>query len=212
MKVCLQDTLIRAFKLAFWFARWLNLRLICHCELCESKAWQSIKIKIMLKFTKSLPLIYTTLLKSFTNFTKTERTKMKKYLYIMACALAFIACEDKNGVAFTDIENKSLIIDKIIVAGETFTPSPLQDDNASILFSKNDYNGFAGCNSFFGSLSLKGNKIAFAGNGGATKMLCPPEVMLFEDTLLSQLIGEFTLGKENDKLILQSKEMKIYFK
>ena len=122
MKVCLQDTLIRAFKLAFWFARWLNLRLICHCKLCESKAWQSIKIKIMLKFTKSLSLIYTTLLKSFTNFTKTKRTKMKKYLYIMACALAFMACEDKNGVAFTDIENKSLIIDKIIVAGETFTP------------------------------------------------------------------------------------------
>ena len=43
-------------------------------------------------------------------------------------------------------------------------------------------------------------------------MLCTPEVMAFEDTLLSHLRGEFTLGKENDKLILQSKEIKIYFK
>lgn len=137
---------------------------------------------------------------------------MKKYFYIMACALAFVACAGKNGVAFGDIESKSLIIDKIIVSGKTLMPSSLQDENTSISFSKSDYNGFAGCNSFFGSFSLNGNKITFAGNGGATKMLCPPEIMLFEDALLSQLTGEFTLGKENDKLILQSKEMKIYFK
>ena len=137
---------------------------------------------------------------------------MKKYLYIMACALAFVACAGKNGVAFGDIESKSLIIDKIIVSGKTLMPSSLQDENTSISFSKSDYNGFAGCNSFLGSFSLNGNKITFAGNGGATKMLCPPEIMLFEDALLSQLTGEFTLGKENDKLILQSKEMKSYFK
>lgn len=137
---------------------------------------------------------------------------MKKYLYMMACALAFIACAGNNGVAFGDIENKSLIIDKIIVSGKTFMPSSLQDDRASVSFSKADYNGFAGCNSFFGSFSLNGNKITFAGNGGATKMLCPSEVMAFEDTLLSHLRGEFTLSKENDKLILQSKEIQIYFK
>lgn len=135
---------------------------------------------------------------------------MKKYFYIAACALAFIACADKNGVAFSAIENKSLVIDKIIVANKTFIPSPSQD--ASILFSKNNYNGFGGCNSFFGSFNLNGNKITFDGNGGATKMLCPPEIMIFENTLLSQLMGEFTLSKENNNLILQSKEIKIYFK
>ena len=47
---------------------------------------------------------------------------MKKYLYMMACALAFVACAGNNGVAFGDIESKSLIIDKIIVSGKTFMP------------------------------------------------------------------------------------------
>lgn len=135
---------------------------------------------------------------------------MKKYLYIVACALVFIACANKNSVAFADIENKNLIIGKIIIAGKTFMPSLSQD--ASILFSKSNYNGFGGCNSFFGSFKLKSNKITFTNNAGATKMLCPPEIMIFENALLSQLIGEFTLNKENDNLILQSKEIKIYFK
>lgn len=137
--------------------------------------------------------------------------KVKKYLCI-ALALAFMACDDKDSVAFESIANNSLNIEKFIVAGETFTPSALQDENASINFSQNDYNGFAGCNRFFGSFSLKDGKIVFADNGGATRMLCPPEIMRFEDALLGYLNGEFALGKENDSFILHSKEMKIYLK
>ena len=130
----------------------------------------------------------------------------------MACALVFIACAGKNGVAFGDIENKSLIIDKIIVSGKTFMPSSLQDDRASISFSKADYNGFAGCNNFFGSFSTKNGKIHFNADGGATKMMCPPEIMAFEDTLLGNLQGEFTLEEQNESFILKSNQLKIYLK
>lgn len=135
---------------------------------------------------------------------------MKKHLCILACALAFVACKD--GVAFEKLENKSLNIQKIIISGETLTPSSLQDENASITFSQKGYNGFAGCNRFFGSFSLNGDKIIFADNGGATRMLCPPEVMRFENALLTHLVGEFTLGKENDSFILHSNKAKIYLK
>lgn len=134
---------------------------------------------------------------------------MKKYLCV-ALALVFVACNEKDGVALANIENKSLNIQKLIVANETLTPSPLQDENASISFSQKDYNGFAGCNRFFGSFSVKGDKIVFADNGGATRMLCPPEVMRFEDALLRNLSGEFTLAKENDSFILRSNKVQIY--
>lgn len=136
---------------------------------------------------------------------------MKKYLPIFI-AFAFLACGDKDNIAFAHIENKSLNIEKFIISGKNFMPSVLQDENASITFTQNNYNGFAGCNRFFGSLSLKNDKIVFADNGGSTRMLCPPEVMRFEDALLRHLSGEFTLTKENDSYILHSNEMKIYLK
>lgn len=134
---------------------------------------------------------------------------MKKYLCV-AFALAFLACGDE--VAFKDFENKSLTIEKITLSSETFTPSSLQDESANITFTGNQYNGFSGCNRFFGSFSLKNDKISFEGNGGSTKMLCPPEVMGFEDVLLGHLNGEFTLTKENEGFILHSNEIKIYLK
>lgn len=137
---------------------------------------------------------------------------MKKHFCIAVVALALVACNEKDGVAFANIENKSLNVEKIIVSNETFTPSPLQDENASINFSQKDYNGFAGCNRFFGSFNIKGDKIVFADNGGATRMLCPPEVMGFEDALLGNLNGEFTLTKENDSFLLRSDKVKIYLK
>lgn len=137
---------------------------------------------------------------------------MKKHFCAVVVALALVACSEKDGIAFANIENKSLNVEKIIVSNETFTPSPLQDGNASINFSQKDYNGFAGCNRFFGSFSVKDDKIVFADNGGATRMLCPPEVMHFEDALLGNLNGEFTLAKENDSILLRSDKVKIYLK
>lgn len=132
---------------------------------------------------------------------------MKKYLLI-ALALAFLACNDE--VALKDLENKDLKIEKIAISGKIFTP--LQDENASVRFTDKQYNGFSGCNRFFGSFNLKNGKIVFEDNGGATKMLCPPEVMRFEDALLSHLKGEFMLLKEKDSFILHSNEIKIYLK
>lgn len=140
-----------------------------------------------------------------------KRKKMKKYLLFLT-AFAFLACGDKGNVAFANIENKHLNIEKLIIAGKNFIPSTLQDENASITFTQSSYNGFAGCNRFFGSFSVKGDKISFADNGGATRMMCPPEVMRFENALLTHLRGEFTLSKENNSYILKSNEIKIYLK
>lgn len=103
-------------------------------------------------------------------------------------------------------------IKKIAILDKIFTPSSLQDENANIRFTGTQYNGFSGCNRFFGSFGLKNGKIVFKDNGGATKMLCPPEVMRFEDALLSHLKGEFTLLKEKDSFVLHSNEIKIYLK
>lgn len=136
---------------------------------------------------------------------------MKKYLLVFT-ALAFLACGDKADVSFASIDNKHFNIEKLIISGETLTPSVLQDENASITFAQNNYNGFGGCNRFFGSVKPKNDKITFNNDGGATRMLCPPEVMRFENVLLRHLHGDFILSKENDQYILHSNKMKIYLK
>lgn len=43
-------------------------------------------------------------------------------------------------------------------------------------------------------------------------MMCPPEIMAFEDTLLGNLQGEFTLEEQNESFILKSNQLKIYLK
>ncbi len=66
-----------------------------------------------------------------------------------------------------------------------------------------------GCNSFFGSYEIKGNKIIINENIGATKMMCSPEEMKFEFNFLQNLQGEFEIINDNN-IILDNGKMKIY--
>ena len=136
---------------------------------------------------------------------------MKKVLLSGVVVLLLCACNDKSASSrLISLQNQSFVIQKLELAGKTLTPSALQDENSSISFENTSYNGFAACNNFFGSFSAKNGKIHFNTDGGATKMMCPPDIMAFEDDLLANLYGEFTLDKENESIILQSNKIKIY--
>lgn len=136
---------------------------------------------------------------------------MKKVLLSGVVVLLLCACNDKSASSrLISLQNQSFVIQKLELAGKTLTPSALQDENSSISFDNTSYNGFAACNNFFGSFSAKNGKIHFNADGGATKMMCPPDIMAFEDDLLANLYGEFTLDKENESIILQSNKIKIY--
>ena len=135
---------------------------------------------------------------------------MKKILFFITISLVFCACKNESVNALQALQNQSFIIAKLEFEGKTLTPSPLQDENSSISFDETQYNGFAGCNHFFGFFATKGDKISFLGNGGATKMMCPPEIMGFEDDLLANLYGEFSLESINESLVLGTSKIKIF--
>ena len=137
---------------------------------------------------------------------------MKKILLFVVISLVFCACDEESaaGVSPKSVQNQNFIIAKLEIAGKTLTPSPLQDENSSISFDVAQYNGFAACNGFFGSFTIKNDKIRFNESGGATKMMCPPEVMAFEDELLSNLYGEFGVESEGESLVLKSSKIKIF--
>lgn len=143
------------------------------------------------------------------NLREFGREIMKKWLFVALCA-AFLACKDE-GVGF-ELENRAFEIVSIEANGVNIATQGFADEKPRIEFSANAYNGTSGCNSFFGSFVANADTIEFSDNGGATKMLCPPDIMHFEDALLSNLRGKFTLGEENGLLILSSKKAKIYLK
>lgn len=136
---------------------------------------------------------------------------MKGYFFICVATLLFYACDGNQAKSnATSLQNKHFVIKKLEFAGKTLTPSSFQDENSSISFENDSYNGFAGCNNFFGSLGLNGGKVSFLNNGGSTKMMCLPQIMAFEDILLGNLQGEFELYEQNDNFILRSNQLTIY--
>lgn len=153
---------------------------------------------------------------------KFKGEKMKKILVLLVLTLFFSACNDKSAVLDAQMQNvnmaeklknKSFEIIKLEINGIDFTPSSSQDELAKMRFDDSEYSGFAGCNSFFGSFSTNGNIIEFKGNGGATKMICPRSVMKFENVLLTNLRGNFTILSEDIFIVLQkSKHIKLYLK
>ncbi|TLD80944.1 META domain-containing protein [Helicobacter sp. MIT 05-5293] len=72
-------------------------------------------------------------------------------------------------------------------------------------------NGNAGCNGFFGDYTLKNNKLHFVGVG-MTRMLCAPESMAVEDTLV-QLFADGTSDVliQSNQLIITRGSIKAIF-
>lgn len=105
------------------------------------------------------------------------------------------------------MEDKEFKISHFVVENKTFK------SNLAILgFDKKDKRvyGKAGCNSFFCSYEDKDNKISLDENIGATKMMCDPEAMEFEDNFLQNFKGIFEITKDNNVIVLDNGKMKIY--
>ena len=135
---------------------------------------------------------------------------MKKSLVVAFVALALCACKDDGAkISPQSLQNQAFLIEKLDIGGKITAP-PAQDEQPSLSFESDRYNGFAACNSFFGTFAIKNDKIRLNADIGATKMMCPPEVMGFEDDLLANLYGEFALEMGDRGFILKSNKMKIY--
>ncbi|MFQ6341937.1 META domain-containing protein [Campylobacter sp. VTCC 70190] len=141
---------------------------------------------------------------------------MKKILQIALAAAFFAGCAsnsvNSNSTKSVELtQNQPLQIEKIIVKGKMLEAKNAEEI-PNISFDKNKFYGYAGCNRFFGSYQNSGTSLQFEG-AASTQMLCHPlDVMDFENSLLSNLKGEFKMTKEDNKLILSSENMTIYFK
>ena len=69
--------------------------------------------------------------------------------------------------------------------GQLFDPIP-SEVTITLVFDGDMVNGSAGCNSYMGSFTASGSELTF-GPLGATKKLCPPEIMEQEDRYLPLL-------------------------
>ncbi|MCW1360213.1 META domain-containing protein [Campylobacter sp. US33a] len=121
---------------------------------------------------------------------------MKK-ISILALGLLMSACVKNASLSIIEIENKTLSFVSIETNGKLYTPKE-GGEIPSITFERDRFFGFAGCNRFFGGLGNLGDEgIEFKG-AAATKMMCEPESMKFEDKILTSLTGIFKISKNGD--------------
>lgn len=135
---------------------------------------------------------------------------MKKLILLASAAVmaAFLACAKKENLSTSELLEQNLSVQKIILEGKEILA---MDAESFIGFEKGGYFGFVGCNRFFGGLEYKQSELVFK-EGGATKMLCPPEFSELEDALLPHLKGAFVLEKSNDGFVLKNANLSLYLK
>lgn len=129
-----------------------------------------------------------------------------KRIQIFLFVLIFAGCS-ATGLKVIDMEDREFKISYFVLGDKIF-----KSDSAFIGFDKKDKRVFgkAGCNRFFCSYEDKGNKISLSENIGATKMMCDPEAMEFEDNFLQNFQGLFEIMKDNNVIVLDNGKMKIY--
>ncbi len=86
------------------------------------------------------------------------------------------------------------------LSGDTNTP--LGGNPINLKLSEGKFNGTAGCNSYFGSYSVAGEKLDFAQPIGATMKLCPPPVMEQEHAYLELLSQVNSYHIDDETLVL----------
>ncbi|NDJ26395.1 MULTISPECIES: META domain-containing protein [unclassified Campylobacter] len=133
---------------------------------------------------------------------------MKKIVLASLLAGFLLGCGSNTQDQALGFEDKDLTIIKIVALGDELEYKAQERPN--INFSKGKFNGFAGCNRFFGEFSLDKNKLSIAENSGSTKMLCDPEAMIFEDALLASFKGDFELKKNENGFVLESPALQIH--
>jgi len=119
----------------------------------------------------------------------------------------FVACKDENA---NFLQDQNFSIEKIIfkdkelsAVAESFLGFKKEDD-------KDIYAGFVGCNRFFGSFKFQNNLLKFSDDATSTKMLCEPEIMQFEDILLTNLKEGFKIKPTKQGFELASKDLSIF--
>lgn len=102
---------------------------------------------------------------------------MKKTLGVCALALVFVACGDDSAKLYNTWNLVSLS------DGGNPIDTSHSDRRVSITIDKDKFNGYSGCNSFFGSYKTNGDQFQSA-NSGMTRMLCEPKSMEIEESLI----------------------------
>lgn len=128
--------------------------------------------------------------------------KIKIFLLVLIFGGCSVA-----GLKVTDLENREFKIFHVVIDNKI-----LKFDSAKIGFDKKEKRvyGKAGCNSFFASYEDKGDRISIDENIGATKMICDPEAMEFEDNFLQNFNGVFEIITDKNVVVLNNGKMKIY--
>lgn len=122
---------------------------------------------------------------------------MKKALGMCILAMAFIGCGDESAKLYNTWN--------IVALSDGGNPIDVghSERKISITIDKDKFNGYSGCNSFFGSYKINGDQFQSA-NPGMTRMLCEPKSMEIEESLIklfSDNSVRFTL--QEGKLIFE---------
>lgn len=107
----------------------------------------------------------------------------------------------------SDLEtNKWQLIQYLNQSGDTETL--LDTSLVDIKFSDGKFGGTAGCNNYFGSYLIEGEKLSFAHPIGATMMICPGPVMEQEQAYLQLLsqVNSFHIDDETLVLLNQKQQ------
>ena len=147
---------------------------------------------------------------------------MKKILLsLCACGVIFMGCNGESEAKMNPWDmlksKESWNIISLKGGKDGMQKSVLFGDNAdskyNIAFKESEFSGTFGCNGVFGSYKVTGDILEFS-NAGATKKMCPPEVMENEEKLLQGILNQKTkviinkdstisLSAENFEVILK---------
>ena len=143
------------------------------------------------------------------NKLKKRKNIMKKIFFILTsivlCGLLMSACEEESSKIYNTWNLITLSVDD----------NPIDPTNSEkqvfITVEDQKFNGYAGCNLFFGNLKVQKNKIQTSSTG-STKMLCEPSAMEIETTLLrlfADSVVDFVIKDKN--LVLEKDGIKAIF-
>lgn len=141
--------------------------------------------KILLILLASSSLLLASCAKNSNNTNATNITNNEKYVRIYHSQWVFT--ELQEGLYKADLKKP--------------------EKPATLNIEKESFNGYSGCNNFFGEFGIKNNKIKNS-KVGSTKMMCPKEFMEIEQIILKLLSNPSKYAIKDNKLILKQGNIK----
>ncbi len=121
---------------------------------------------------------------------------MKKLLFVIfAIGLFLAACSNQPNTPVTGTWN-------VVSYGSASNPkTALPDLNRSLIFDKKgNFSGNVGCNSFSGTYTIDGTKIAFQPKV-STKLTCPPDVIMKQEQAILDVLNGSADFKIDDRYL-----------